>query len=149
MCNWKEITYNSVFLICWSLLVTEGGKRRQHVHLIESWYVQLYIVHICPEKQKIQRFYLLKLDKRVGSSKEISYNQFFLFMEVISWLKGLATFWNQKHTYFRTYISYQKISHVECFWQSASLNLLQMFWIHCCHVSRVLKTIPFTERYHF
>ena len=71
--------------------------------------------------------YNCKLVKRVGSSKEITYNQFFLIMEVISWLKGLATLWNQKYKCFRTYISYQKISHVEFFCQSASLKLLQMF----------------------
>ena len=53
---------------------------------------------------------------------------------------NIATYlWNQKHERFRTYISYQKSSHAELFLQSASLKLLEMFWIHCCHVSRVPK----------
>ena len=51
-------------------------------------------------------------------------------------LINLATSWSQKYECFRTYISYQKISHTDCSLQSASLKLMGMFWIYCYHVSR-------------
>ena len=58
---------------------------------------------------------------------------------------NLATLWSQKHKCFRTYISYQKSSHAELFLQFAPLKLLRMFWIHCFHVTRVLRK-PYWRR---
>lgn len=56
-----------------------------------------------------------------------------------------TTLWNQKEESFWTYISYQKSSRTEFFLQSASLKLLGILWIHCCHVSIVLKKPHWTR----
>ena len=45
----------------------------------------------------------------------------------------------QKNDCFRTQISYQKSSHAGLFLMSASVELIRIFWKHCCHVRRVLK----------
>lgn len=52
---------------------------------------------------------------------------------------NLATFWNKKTGSFRTFISYQKSSHVKLFFQFTFLKLLKIFWMLHCVVSMILE----------
>ena len=69
----------------------------------------------------------------------------FRFNSTLLLFINLRTLWNQKHECSRKYITHKKSSHADFFWQFASLKLLRVFWICCCHVSGVLTKTTLKE----
>ena len=66
-----------------------------------------------------------------------------MFLKIIN----LTTFWNQTHEFFWKYVSCQWSSGTELFLQFAFLKFLEIFWKHCCVVSRILQKNHWKESF--